>query len=544
MKNNFSGRCCRSLCAAAILIVLAAPTVTAAAVGPFSLCPSASSFSLGRTGGEGNVPAAMEDPKAPKAAKKLPKAHFGRAAIEFSTFILGSGVNYWIEYSSFIEDWQYRLNFKDQSKRFFGLSAVRLDSNDFRLNWSHSLAGASYYQFARSNDLPWLASWGFSMFGAAFWEYCVEWREIISINDLIFTGIGGYPSGESWFQLADFLDNSDSPVVRAFGFINPFVKVNRWFDRNRISRPKKEYGGHEIGLEIGGRSAKKDGKSDFNEFFGLRTEIINPPEYSAPGSSVTRIKDTYSSTIIANFAMSDGHAQETNLYFGVRNIGRLTKDLDELGRGYTLYIGLGSALSYAKKRPVEKYDFSQVTYGDLDDLHLEVPRNFKDKYSAVHVIGPAVDYTLKRKGFQLRAQAEAFIDFALVNSFALNEYSADHDISGMKSTVLYFGYYYGLGGTAAGRAEVRTGDLRVSGEARYQRWDSIEGRDRFQSSLTNDCDMDDSRTVLTAAASWRIPDSPLEIFGRFEYIRRWGRITDLSVTGHEDRSFVGLRFIF
>ncbi len=544
-----------SLCAAVSIFLFLIPAAEASTPGTGVENETGSlsaSFYLGRSCGGASplvalspqAPTAVADGAKTAAAGRVPKARFGRAAIELGSFLLGSGVNYWIEYSSFIEDWQYRFTLKDQAKRFFGLSAVRLDSNDFKLNWSHSLSGAFYYQFARTNDLSWLGSWGFSAFGALFWEYCVEWREIISINDLVFTGLGGYPSGEAWFQLGNFLANSESPVMRAFSFIDPALKINRWLDRKKAPRDRVLYGQHEFSLEVGARSLKKTGGYEFDEFFGLKTEIINPPEYNSPGSAVERIKDTYSSTITANFAWDDSHAQETNLYFGVRNIGRFTRNLDELGRGYTLYIGLGSALSYFKKRPVEPYDFSLVAYGDLADLHLELPRNFRDKIAVVHVIGPAVDYTLRRQGFQLRAQAEAFVDFALVNSYALNKYSESNDVSGMKTTILYFGYYYGLGGTASARVEMRAGNLRASGEALYQRWDSIEGHDRFQSSLTDDCDMDDSRTMLAADASWRIPRSFIEIFGRYEHIRRWGRIKDFGVTGSEDRSFIGMRLLF
>lgn len=556
MNMNRSKKYAFTAFSAAALVLFLTPcakALTGASEAENAAAPISTHFRLARTSGEPSPLVALSSPLASTAlddeaktavAGGIPKARFGRAAIELGSFLLGSGINYWIEYSSFIEDWQYRFNFKDQSKRFFGLSAVRLDSNDFKLNWSHSLAGAFYYQFARTNNLSWLASWGFSMFGATFWEYCVEWREIISINDIVLTGIGGFPSGEAWFQLGNFLNNSDNPVFRIFSFIDPTLKINRWLDRKRAPMDKVQYGQHEFSLEVGARSLKKAGGYEFDEFYGLKTEIINPPEYNSPGFAVEHIKDTYSSTITANFAWDESHAQETDLYFGVRNIGRFTRNLDEYGRGYTLYIGLGSALSYFKKRPVEAYDFSLVAYGDLADLHLDLPRNFRDKIAAVHVIGPAVDYTMRRRGFQLRAQAEAFIDFALVNSYALNKYSESNDVSGMKTTILYFGYYYGLGGTASANVEIRAGNLKASGGALYQRWDSIEGRDRFQSSLTDDCDMDDSRTMLTADASWRIPKSFIEIFGRYEHIRRWGRIKDFGVTGSEDRSFIGMRLLF
>jgi len=474
----------------------------------------------------------------------FPKKRTGRAVIELSAFMMTAQVHYWLKYYKFIEDWQFRLNFKDQAKRFFTLEAIRFDSNAYYLNWSHSFAGAVYYQFARTNYFSWRGAWLTSMIGSLWWEYVAEWREIISINDLIFTGIGGLPFGEAWFQLSNFLASSDSPFFGLLSFINPALKLNRWFDRKKLRGRHFEFGWHRFSVEVGARSLKKTGGYEFNDFFGFRTEIINPAGYGRTGSSFLKIKDIYSSSIVGNIARADGATQEANLWLGVRGPGKFRQEIDDLGRGYTLYFGIGSAFSYFRKRPVEFYDAGVIKANERDKLLLDEPRNFRDKLSTVHVAGPVVDWTLRRRGLQMRTQVEGYLDFAMPNAYALNEYSREHDISGMKTTVMFYGYYYGLGGTLSGKAEARLGNLDVSGEALYQRWDSIEGRDRFQADLTDDCDLDDSRTMLTAAASWRIPDSFVDLFFRYEYIKRWGKIHDFTMTGSERRTFIGLRFVF
>lgn len=53
----------------------------------------------------------------------------------------------------------------------------------------------AYYELARSNNLPWWNSLLYSVGGSLYWEYIVEWREVISISDNITTGFGGYILG-------------------------------------------------------------------------------------------------------------------------------------------------------------------------------------------------------------------------------------------------------------------------------------------------------------------------------------------------------------
>ena len=108
-------------------------------------------FSLRLFAGDGTA-AAAESPNGP--AKK----NGTRAFLELGGFMAVSTVNYWIKYTKFIEDWQFRLNWQDQKKRLFTAAGWRLDSNAFKSNWTHALSGAVYYSMARSNRLSWLES--------------------------------------------------------------------------------------------------------------------------------------------------------------------------------------------------------------------------------------------------------------------------------------------------------------------------------------------------------------------------------------------------
>ena len=117
---------------------------------------------------------------------------WGRTSLELGGFLLYSTVRYWLKYSDFIEDWQYELTWEDQKRRFFTTEALRFDSNCFQYNWSHGIAGALYYQLARSNYLSWLDSTFMAFMGSLWYEYVGEFREVISLSDMATTSVGAY----------------------------------------------------------------------------------------------------------------------------------------------------------------------------------------------------------------------------------------------------------------------------------------------------------------------------------------------------------------
>ncbi|MBC7364998.1 MAG: DUF3943 domain-containing protein, partial [Candidatus Aminicenantes bacterium] len=147
-------------------------------------------FSLDLKSNKAPEPSFITDPEE-WARLSIIKPKTTRALLEMASLMVYSQARYWIKYTRFIEDWQYELKWEDQKRRFFTTEALRFDSNAFYLNWTHAFAGMLYYEFGRANHLPWYKSLLFSTLGSLYWEYIVEWREIISINDNIMTGLGG-----------------------------------------------------------------------------------------------------------------------------------------------------------------------------------------------------------------------------------------------------------------------------------------------------------------------------------------------------------------
>jgi hypothetical protein len=486
------------------------------------------------------------------AAAEMPKK-WGRYFLELGVVSVIATIRYWTEYHEWIEDWQYELNCEDQYRRFFTTEAIRFDSNAYKVNWAHVMGGAAYYQFARTSYLTPVESL-LTAFGASLvYEYVTEWREVISVNDMILATAGGYSLGETWFQLSNHFHHQKSPGLRALGFMNPILKLNKWMDRkNPASKVYINPDWHAFVLSAGyWHSTSAGGKAFGAGYIGFDTQIIRLPEYGRPGVFRKTLRDTSLSEIAVDVALRQrrsadedlrtGMAEEVNFFTRVVGLASYRQNIDELGRGYMLSIGLGSALTYLRKRPVV-YD-SRGIQVRLDPPPA-TPTDFRDKMTVTHIVGPVIDWTRFLRGLKIRVVADAFLDFALMNAYAFNAYSAVHPIEGLKTTLSYYGYHYAFGASVSGRVDLDWRALWLRGLVSYHFWDSVEGLDRFQADLLDDGNVVDTRTRFLIKAGWRLPRLPLRLFFALEGIRRWGKIADIEARGRETRRFAGLSYLF
>jgi len=546
----------RAVAAMALLLGLGLPLAAEILV-PFSLTspPSPGGTRSVSRGFSLAGPAAAADPSPPAAApadKGMPKKT-RRALIQLGLLAAYSTYRYWSEYHEWVEDWQYELTCADQYRRFLTLEAIRFDSNAYVVNWTHVLGGAVYYQFARTNYLTWTESLLASFTSSLLYEYVSEWREVISVNDMFLTTFGGYSFGESWFQLGDFFHHQKSPILRILGFMNPVNKLNQWLDRkNPASRVYPAAGWHAFVLSAGWRRTSETGRGAFGTAtIGVDTQIIRTQEYGRPGEVRKVLRDTSLSELAIEVALrarpegdehlKDGFAEEVDLYARVVGLAWYRQRIDELGRGHALSLGLGSALTYLRKRPT-LYDSRSVQV-QLDPLP-ETPTDFRDKMSVVHVAGPVLDWTRFGRRLKVRLVADAYFDFALMNAIAFNAYSGAYPIEGMKTTLNYYGYHYAYGASGSARIDLDWGGLWVRGLVSAHAWDSWEGLDRFEADLTNNVGAVDTRTRLLLKAGWTIPSLSMRAFAALQSIRRWGRIGDVSASSRETRTFVGLSYLF
>ncbi|MDD8020008.1 MAG: DUF3943 domain-containing protein [Acidobacteriota bacterium] len=470
-----------------------------------------------------------------------------RATIELLAMMSVSGIDYWRQYSQFLEDWQFHLTWHDQKKRFLTLQANRFDHNNFSLNWRHSLAGMLYYQLARSNNLPWWNSMFYSIGGSLFWEYIVEWREVISINDNILTGFGGYMLGESWFQIGRYFLNSPRKPLHYLSWLNPFIRINGWLEEKKSLSPHFHpfnYQVQDVFLLAGYRNSptSTSGGNTGNMFFRFGSQIFTEPLYGLPGKINETFKNPFYTQLDYSLMYHGQSREELELEARVIPWGKFIQNISEDKKGYSLIYGLGSAFHTYVKRPVTDYDAGQVKINDPEGFHFEEPRDFRDKLSAVHLLGPVFDGKYYGHKWSCRLTAEAYFSFGMINALALNKYSLDHDVQGMKTTVTCYGYYYALGPALGTSVEIAYSPVRLRGFVNYVYYRSIQGLAELQSQLEDDSAIKDSRWHTGLQLLCQLPVSNLSLFTSIEWVGRWGVLHEVSDRKLEKRYYLGLKY--
>ena len=109
------------------------------------------------------------------------QVHFWRAALGEALAIGAGTAWYWIDRDRQVADWD-SLSWSQR----LTLDVIRYDNNPFNINFGgHALNGASYHAIARANGLGLYASAGLGLLTSITWEYALEFREKVSINELL-----------------------------------------------------------------------------------------------------------------------------------------------------------------------------------------------------------------------------------------------------------------------------------------------------------------------------------------------------------------------
>jgi len=516
-----------------------------------------------------NKPAAPPAETAPSVRPEAAgRRHLGLAFLESAALITASTIDYWRTYANFKEDWQFRLTWADQKRRFFTAESPKFDSNAFWFNWSHVISGAGYYNMARTNGLNSRVSFLFSLGLSTLWETVCEWREIISTNDMIFTSFGGPAIGEPLFQVSSYFSYRKGILNRLAEIVfNPFLAANNWFDRGHDSAADSgpEAGWHRFSLFAGLRErfvspagtttvpVSVNGYREFN--IGLEMETNAVPGYGRPGTFRRSLKDTLSSLIFFDLSFSPAGLEEYNVRTRAVLFGCGWQSAAEApdgglrGRGGSF--GLGTAFEVYRKRPVAWYDGSAEIPGGgpaLSDARFirPTPTRFTDKMSVISPLGAVLTLAFFGPRLQARWTSEAYGDFAMVNALAYNRFTENHDTSGVKSTLLNCGYYYGLGMTMASDLAVDWRRWRLRGGASFQFYDSVQGQDRYQflGVVADDFRINDTRLVWRLRLGYGLRRTPFELGVAAEGIGRRGRLLDIRERYREIRFFYQLRAVF
>lgn len=453
-----------------------------------------------------------------------------RAFFSNLAMITVSTANYWfIQQETMQVDWDYEPTWADQKKRFLGFSAWRFDNNYFRVNWTHAPAGAVYYTLARSNSLNSGQSLLYSLAVSSFWEYVSEFREVISINDQVFTPMGGFPIGENLFQISEMLRAKKGGWLTDLlaWLINFPGRANNliWGRNGKLINPPRfadldDQPGHGLRLAAGWLAGGQKNERTF--WLGGQSRLVTIPGYLEPGSRRQWLSGDSMSFLDFNLALNrefSGSARVAYLGFLAQ---RIELDSSESRRGLAFYLG-----------PWSGFELSQQKYPD-----------FSDRLSAVHLIGPLADLVLYSGDFTLQVQFAGSIHFSMIESLALDRYKLQNDLEGSKTPLHEHGYYFAFGPGFSSSLSFKWGGLEAGGSFRYLDFYSIQGRDRYREEISNDFPLRDRARLWRLHGSWQPSGLPFYAFISWERFSRRSLIAEMSDHGRRDRLVAGLGHVF
>ncbi len=320
-----------------------------------------------------------------------------------------------------------------------GVSMLRYDDNAWSVNRNHVYAGVVYYLECRSTGFSALESYLCAIAGSTAWETVVEWREVYSINDQIFTIQGGAIMGEAIHQMGNYIDH----------------KAPKWF-KNTIGwawrGPKKleevlngkVFNGEDS--DIASDSLITSGKFEFEmgtlkiadgkttKVIGLSNQVNLIPLSDQPGHEVKFIKDLVE-TQFSFDAPTESIANQYDIFAKVVLAAyynkKLSTDSSQNLQGYSFYVGPSAALDIKNNQDL-KNDFMGI----------------------VHVIGTTAKLINYYKGFKITSTLDFWGDSVMMKSFMIEKYAEKNGRADLVTNLADSSYYHGFGMTTKGQVIV------------------------------------------------------------------------------------------
>jgi len=464
-----------------------------------------------------------------------PAPVYPRRMLLEETLALVAGVIWYRADSHFNKyDWDFNATWSNVEKRLITFDAVRFDDNAFGINaLVHPLEGVGYYLIARGNRLPPVQSFLVALTVSAIWEWIIEYREVVSINDMIATPVSGLALGEPFVRFSAFLRaGSPGPLKEVLAtMLNPLDAVNGWAEgRPRAATgPTDAYGlpllyRHRLELGVAYSRADFGAAGGRNEArLAIDLFVDATPALRYPG-----VRTSFVGPGALNWLAGSLSAANPNTWWGrvfgeVALAGRLRRqasgaaDVDPTS-SQRLFLGLGTGVEYASR---------------------SFPGAGLDQLAIIRLAGPLVDWGLARPGLELHLVGDLLYDFGMVRALALPYYVAAHGTELLSSVLALHGYYYAQGGSASLRFTVEYGRLEVGAILVEDALWIIRSRDRFHTPTVPSAR--ERRGTRHAWLAWRLwPRAPFRAVASFEDLTRQGSLGEFQRRQSELRFSAGI----
>ena len=433
-------------------------------------------------------------PRSARADEPRPYAepHYVRAVVEEGAVLLVGGIQYATSTSN-SQDWDLQYDWPSLRAKLTG-EAVRFDTNHFDTNMmTHPFGGTFYYIAARGNHLSFAESFLYAVAASTLWEYLGEYRELVSVNDLVVTPISGAAFGETLTQLGTFFGRSRAtPVNEIFATIlAPSTRFNDAIDGVAIPHDHEidDVGltreiGHRFDLRAGLGSVEARSGRALDARVAFRTEIIGVSGYDDVGTKSVFVADTMVSRLAGETAIAGTGLRDVQVDADVAPFGYYAHSLagyDERLVGHRFFVGPTLGFGYGL------HSYFRAPANEPDD-----------RVAGVHAGGMTAEY--QRVGrLHVRTALDLRPEFATVESLALPGYQARAgDPRSLPTVTRNEGYYFAAGAALLPSAELGFDAWTVGAQARLESYWGIRGLDRHQEAIEREVDLRDIRSLFRA----------------------------------------------
>ena len=412
-----------------------------------------------------------EDSDEPWFTPSYPNKHYWLTTLELGITVAGGMTWYWLDRERQVADWDYPA-WKD--KVLFKRDIFIFDNNPFMVNYSwHTFAGSASQVLGRANGLGIYETAAMGMGASVVWEYGIEARELISLNDLLITNTTGIAAGEFFHRLGQYARHPDHTGIAWEALrwtLGVSHEVHELWDKDLQEEPtiwprfRFSYGlsSADVSRQDGAGAAEQN-ETHLIHSLAFDGSLVAMEHYMEPG----RRSGIFTQGNFTSFQLklSTGDGDSTNAYADTVLVGWRTENIpeeDEDRLGYALNIGTSIG-----------YRYQRETLGV-----------WRDRLGGLHLPGIATEGEVFGKHWRLRWRGRAHLDLTGVNALSWQRWKDAHydeDTKEIGKSILEnTGYYYAWGASVTGLVELELPIVTLGSSVFMGNYYSIEGFDRIR----------------------------------------------------------------
>ncbi len=377
------------------------------------------------------------------------------------------------------EDFELKWDRESWKKKLVTFDGVVFDTGNWTSNaFRHPVFGAISYQIGRSNGFSPFAATLIDFTVAVVWEYVVEYRELVSINDLMVNTISGFMIGEPLFQLGKLGDHKGvgwarKSIAAVSSPVHTAHRIAGYPSWKLDTRPWTDFE-----LSVGGNLADHGSTRSGEVGVDIDLELIRDARYGVPGTGSQWTGLAAFNRVMGQARFGQGELSRSQFRTATTYFGKYSRSIDDAINGSDSFFGLATGFDYETR-----------------EMPMEV-----DRYAIFHLFGPKVALGLWRGKNHYTWETGASLDAGMMQAHVFGPVLPFPEFP-QTSVLQTRGYYFGGGLSASTRLRLESPVWTAELEGRaYQMW-SIDGRDRMETGAGADDPRNVSDTRFSALAA-------------------------------------------